>query len=53
MNMLTLAHYRAVRDNGRFWRALGNTLRLGVLGATITTAPARFISEGIAETGAR
>src|SRR6185503_13045772 len=36
MNMLTLEHYRAVWENRLFWRALGNTLLLGFLGATIT-----------------
>ena len=36
MNMLTLEHYRAVWDNRLFWRALGNTLLLGALGATLT-----------------
>ena len=36
MNMLTLEHYRAVWENRLFWRALGNTLLLGFLGATVT-----------------
>lgn len=35
-SMLTLEHYQAVYDNRMFWRALGNTLLLGVLGATAT-----------------
>ena len=34
--MLTLDHYRAVWDNRLVWRALGNTLLLGLLGATAT-----------------
>lgn len=36
MNMLTLEHYQAVWNNRLFWRALGNTLLLGAMGATIT-----------------
>ncbi len=35
-DMLTLKHWRAVLDNDVFWRALGNTLLLGVAGATAT-----------------
>ena len=35
-SMLTLDHYRAVWDNRLVWRALGNTLLLGLLGATAT-----------------
>ena len=35
-SMLTLDHYRAVWDNRLVWRALGNTLLLGLLGATLT-----------------
>lgn len=35
-NMLTVEHYRAVWDNRLFWRALGNTLLLGLMGATAT-----------------
>jgi iron(III) transport system permease protein len=33
---LTLEHYRAVFDNDEFWRALRNTMLLGVLGASLT-----------------
>ena len=35
-SMLTLEHYHAVWENRLFWRALGNTLLLGLLGATAT-----------------
>jgi iron(III) transport system permease protein len=35
-SMLTFDHYRAVWDNRLVWRALGNTLLLGLLGATAT-----------------
>lgn len=35
-DMLTLEHYRAVFKNGEFWRALRNTMLLGLLGATAT-----------------
>jgi iron(III) transport system permease protein len=35
-DMLTLDHYRNVWDNREFWRALGNTMLLGFLGATAT-----------------
>jgi iron(III) transport system permease protein len=35
-DMLTLEHYRAVWNNRLVWRALGNTLLLGLLGATAT-----------------
>jgi iron(III) transport system permease protein len=35
-DMLTLDHYRNVWDNNEFWRALGNTMLLGVVGATAT-----------------
>ncbi len=34
--MLTLEHYVAVWENREFWRALGNTMLLGLLGATAT-----------------
>lgn len=36
MDMLTLDNYRAVAGNGPFWRALGNTMLLGLVGATAT-----------------
>lgn len=36
MNMLTLEHYHAVWQSRLVWRALGNTLLLGLLGATGT-----------------
>jgi iron(III) transport system permease protein len=36
MNMLTLEHYQAVWHNRLVWRALGNTLFLGLAGATAT-----------------
>jgi iron(III) transport system permease protein len=35
-SMLTLEHYQAVWQNRLVWRALGNTVLLGVLGATAT-----------------
>jgi iron(III) transport system permease protein len=35
-DMLTLDHYRNVWDNNEFWRALGNTMLLGFVGATAT-----------------
>jgi iron(III) transport system permease protein len=35
-DMLTLEHYQAVWQNRLVWRALGNTLLLGLLGATAT-----------------
>ena len=35
-SMVTGDHYRAVWDNRLVWRALGNTLLLGVLGASAT-----------------
>ena len=34
--MLTLDHYRSVWENSSFWRAFGNTMLLGVAGATAT-----------------
>jgi iron(III) transport system permease protein len=36
MSMLTADHYHAVWQNRLVWRALGNTLLLGLLGATAT-----------------
>lgn len=36
LDMLTLNNYRAVLSDRVFWRALGNTFLLGVLGATAT-----------------
>src|SRR5262249_35773079 len=36
LDMLTLDHYRNVWENRDFWTALGNTLVLGVAGATAT-----------------
>ncbi len=38
LDMLTLQHYRDVWENDEFWRAFGNTMLLGVLGATVTMA---------------
>jgi iron(III) transport system permease protein len=37
-DMLTLDHYRAVASNSEFWRAFGNTMLLGLIGATATMA---------------
>jgi iron(III) transport system permease protein len=37
-DMLTLEHYRNVWENSAFWRAFGNTMLLGVVGATVTMA---------------
>jgi iron(III) transport system permease protein len=36
LDMLTLDHYRAVLEDREFWRALGNTMLLGLIGATAT-----------------
>ncbi len=36
LDMLTLEHYVAVWENREFWRALGNTMFLGLAGATAT-----------------
>ena len=36
LDMLTLQHYRDVWENDEFWHAFGNTMLLGVLGATAT-----------------
>jgi len=36
LDMLTLDHYRAVFANGEFWRALRNTMLLGLMGASAT-----------------
>jgi iron(III) transport system permease protein len=38
VDMLTLDHYRNVWENSSFWRAFGNTMLLGVAGATATMA---------------
>ena len=35
-DMLTLDHYRNVWENSEFWRAFGNTMLLGFVGATAT-----------------
>src|SRR5437879_6171146 len=35
-DMLTLEHYHAVFSNRDFWRATGNTMELGLMGATAT-----------------
>jgi iron(III) transport system permease protein len=35
-DMLTLDHYRAVMQNSDFWRALSNTMLLGLMGASAT-----------------
>src|SRR5215831_1648960 len=37
-DMLTFDHYRSVWENSSFWRAFGNTMLLGFLGATATMA---------------
>jgi iron(III) transport system permease protein len=36
LDMLTLEHYSAVLQNKEFWRALFNTMLLGLMGATAT-----------------
>jgi iron(III) transport system permease protein len=36
LDMLTLEHYRSIWANSEFWRALGNTMLLGFVGATAT-----------------
>ena len=38
LDMLTLQHYRDVWENDEFWHAFGNTMLLGVVGATATMA---------------
>jgi iron(III) transport system permease protein len=38
IDMLTLDHYRSILTNDEFWRALGNTMLLGFVGATATMA---------------
>jgi iron(III) transport system permease protein len=38
LDMLTLQHYRDVWENDEFWHAFGNTMLLGVVGATVTMA---------------
>ena len=35
-DMLTLEHYQAVLSSSEFWRGFGNTMLLGVVGATLT-----------------
>jgi iron(III) transport system permease protein len=35
-DMLTLEHYRAVFGSREFWRGFGNTMLLGLVGATLT-----------------
>jgi len=35
-DMLTLDNYRAVWENAEFWRALRNTMLLGLIGASVT-----------------
>ncbi len=35
-NMLTLEHYSTIMNNGELWRAIRNTLWLGLVGATTT-----------------
>src|SRR5579883_1777787 len=37
-DMLTFEHYRSVWENDEFWRALGNTMLLGFVGASLTMA---------------
>ncbi|MEQ1406429.1 iron ABC transporter permease [Neorhizobium sp. Rsf11] len=37
-DMLTLEHYKSVFANSEFWRAVRNTMMLGLLGATATMA---------------
>jgi iron(III) transport system permease protein len=38
LNMLTLEHYENVWKHGELWRAIYNTLLLGLIGATVTMA---------------
>jgi iron(III) transport system permease protein len=38
LDMLTLEHYRAVFSNSEVWRAFGNTMLLGLAGASATMA---------------
>ncbi len=37
-DMLTLEHYQAVFGSSEFWRGFGNTMLLGLVGATLTMA---------------
>lgn len=53
MNMLTLEHYQAVWNNRLFWRALGNTLLLGAMGATITMMLGALVAYVIVRTRLR
>ena len=43
-NMMTTEHYTAVWNNRLVWRAFGNTLMLGLCGATVTMLLGGFIA---------
>lgn len=47
---LTLQHYRAVFENEVFWRSVGNTLLLGLVGATLTMALGSVIAYVVVRT---
>lgn len=53
LNMLTTEHYRAVWGNQLFWRALGNTLLLGFVGATLTMLLGGVIAYVVVRTRSR
>ncbi len=50
LDMLTLEHYRNVFANDEFWRALRNTMSLGLMGATATMVLGGFVAYVTART---
>jgi iron(III) transport system permease protein len=50
LDMLTLDHYRSVWQNRDFWTSFGNTLLLGVAGATATMALGAIVAYVTART---
>jgi len=52
-NMLTLEHYHAVWQNRLVWRALGNTLLLGLAGATATMVLGGLVAYVLVRTRSR
>jgi iron(III) transport system permease protein len=52
-SMLTLEHYRTVWENRLVWRAFGNTLLLGLLGATATMVLGALIAYVLVRTRLR
>jgi iron(III) transport system permease protein len=53
VSMLTMEHYQAVWQNRLVWRALGNTLLLGLLGATATMLLGGIVAYVIIRTRSR